>query len=102
MSEIIKSRHSSHRWRNKTRCKREERYDYGVTYSMTLSQEQSRKLLMYYHGFYKRVCAQNKWVIFLSQNIAPLVCRIKRNVIRSNYNDRISTMKGIIPLTSFD
>ena len=60
MSKVIKSRHSSHRWRTQT-----SRRD-----------EQSRNLPMQYHGhgslfFYRRVCAQingpSTNVIYLSQ-----------------------------------
>ena len=49
MSKVIKSRHSSHRWRNKTWCKIEVRKGNGVTYLTTQAQEQRRKLLMHYH-----------------------------------------------------
>ena len=50
MSDVIKSRHSSiTRWRTITRCRIEGREDYGVTYLMTLAQEQSWKLLMHCH-----------------------------------------------------
>ena len=54
MSNEGKSRYSSHRWRNETRCRMGGREDYRVTYLMTLAQEQSRKLLM--------LC-QRTWVI---------------------------------------
>ena len=59
MSKVIKSRHSSHRWRTKTWCKIEGREGYGVTYLTTQAQEQRRKLLMHYHVHGSLVvCAQ--------------------------------------------
>ena len=36
MSKVIKSRHSSHRWRTKTRCRKDGRKDYGVIYARHL------------------------------------------------------------------
>ena len=41
MSKVNKSRHSSHRWRNKTRFRIEGKEDYGVAYVSTLAQDQS-------------------------------------------------------------
>ena len=56
MSNVGKSRHSSHRWRNKTRCKvKAGREDYRVTHLTTLAQEQSRN--------YSRIVYISVWVI---------------------------------------
>ena len=48
MVKVNKSRHFSHRWRNKTRCRVERREDCGETYITTLkpAQGQSLKLLL--------------------------------------------------------
>ena len=66
MSKVIKSRHSSHRWRYKTRCRSEVREEYGVTYLTTVDQEQCQKLLMHYHvhgpSVLQTCLCSNKWV----------------------------------------
>ena len=60
MSKAIQSRHSSHRWCTKTRCKIVE------TNLTTIAQEQSRKLLMHCHVIcHLQMClCSNKLVIF--------------------------------------
>ena len=77
MSKVIKSRHSSHRWRNKTRCRIEGREDNGVTYLTTLAEGQSQKLLMHYHvhrSLVRQIClCSNKSGHLLFQNIAHVV-----------------------------
>ena len=76
MSNVDKSRHSPHSWRNKPRCKLKVERIYGVAQLTILAQEQSRKLLM--HCVYgtldlqKCLCTKDK-IIFQSNNIAYLL-----------------------------